>query len=258
MLTAEIALVLGNIYSYIVSPKYQLLLRLQETQQLSERVYNFVFTPDRKIAYEPGHYLEWTLPHKSPDDRGNRRTFSFASSPTEDTIQLGAKFYKPSSTYKNALMHMQVGDTLVAGHVGGDFTLPKDTTKKLVFIAGGIGITPFRSMLKHIVDTGQKRNIVLFYSVSSPAEVSYADVLQQAIPCGVQTFLILAGDTRPAGWTGAMGRIDEAYIKSKVPDFAERAFYISGPNAMVQAYRKMVTRMGVGRKNITTDYFSGY
>lgn len=258
LLTAEIALVLGNIYSYAVSPKYQLILRLQEKQQLSEQVYNFVFTSAGKARYEAGQYLEWTLPHKSPDDRGNRRSFSLASSPTEDTYQLGAKFYQPSSTYKNALLAMKVGDTLVAGHVSGDFTLPKDPAKKLVFIAGGIGITPFRSMIKYLIDSGQKRDIVLFYSVSSPTEVSYADILKAAIPFGIHTVLVLGGKDRPAGWNGAMGRIDEALIKSKVPDFAHRDFYMSGPNAMVQAYRKMVTKMGISRKNITTDYFSGY
>ena len=81
--TPEIALVLGNIFSYIVSPKEKLVLKLKEKLRVAPDIYEFLFTPQHKLAFEPGQYMEWTLAQKQPDSRGSRRYFTLASSPTE-------------------------------------------------------------------------------------------------------------------------------------------------------------------------------
>src|SRR5581483_7352248 len=84
--TPESALLMGNIFSYIVSPKVRRLLQLIEKRQLTPDTYNFAFAADRPFSFRPGQYMEWTLPHPHPDTRGNRRYFTLASSPTEPDI----------------------------------------------------------------------------------------------------------------------------------------------------------------------------
>jgi Na+-transporting NADH:ubiquinone oxidoreductase subunit NqrB len=96
----EVALLLGNVFAYIVSPKFKVKLQLKEIQKISDRVYNYVFLPDRSFDFLPGQYMEWTLANVPYDSRGNRRTFTVASSPTESEIHLGMKYYEPASTFK--------------------------------------------------------------------------------------------------------------------------------------------------------------
>jgi ferredoxin-NADP reductase len=245
----ELALLVGNIFSFIVSPKGRRVLTLKEKQAVSNDIYHFAFTPDRKLSFRPGQYLEWTLGHNKIDGRGNRRYFTIASSPTEDTLQLGIKFYEPSSSFKQKLLSLQPGDTIVAGQLAGEFVLPKNSAQKLAFIAGGIGITPFRSMIKDLVDRDEKRDIVLFYSNRSPAEVAYRDVLDMAAQkLGVRTVYII---------TDSGERLTADNIKKEIPDYRERMFYISGTHAMTNSFKTILHGMGVHRADIKTDFFPG-
>src|SRR6266545_4588090 len=171
--TPELAILIGNMFSYIVGPKTTLILRLKDKVQLAPDIYDFIFAPKRKLAFAPGQYMEWTLGHDDPDSRGNRRYFTLASSPTEDNLRLGIKFYRNSSSFKRALLSMDAHGQIVAAQLAGDFVLPDDPQQKCVFIAGGIGITPFRSMLKYLVDARQPRPIVLFYANRTVDEIVY-------------------------------------------------------------------------------------
>lgn len=155
-MTPEIAIVLGNAFSYIVSPKHKFTMFLKQQLTVAENTIDFLFHPDRQMNFKPGQYMEWTLAHAHPDRRGNRRYFTIASSPTEEDLRLGVKFYPNGSSYKHALSSMVSTDMIVASQLAGDFVLPKNPNEKLVFIAGGIGVTPFRSMIKYLVDTHEK------------------------------------------------------------------------------------------------------
>ena len=161
-LTPEIGLLLGNFYSYIISPKQKLILKLKDRIKVSENTYDFIFESAKKLNFRPGQYLEWTLGHDKTDSRGNRRYFTIASSPTEQDIRMGIRFYPEGSSFKKELISLKRGDIVVASQLAGEFVLPKNKKKKLVFIAGGIGITPFRSMIKYLIDKKEKRDIVLF------------------------------------------------------------------------------------------------
>ena len=88
----ELSLLIGNIFAFIVNPKYRLFLQLKERIQLAPNIYEFVFEKVSRFTFLPGQYLEWTVPDTLPDARGNRRYFTIASSPTEDTIKVGVKF----------------------------------------------------------------------------------------------------------------------------------------------------------------------
>ncbi len=257
----EIALIIGNIFAYSIDPRVRIFPVLSQQLRIAASSVDFVFTPDKKLAYQPGQYMEWTVPHAGADNRGNRRYFTLASSPTEPTLRLGVKFYEPSSSYKKALLAMTEQTPVVAAQVAGDFVLPRNKKQKLVFIAGGIGVTPFRSMVKYLVDKNQQRDIKMLYAAHNPAEVAYREVFEQARrQLDIATTYVLAkSDPRRALLaTERLGSIDAATIKAAVPDYRTRTFYISGSPRMVVAVRRALVGLGVPHRRIKTDYFAGY
>jgi ferredoxin-NADP reductase len=257
--TPELAILIGNLFAFLVSPKVTRILTLRQKIQLAPDIYDFVFAPARKFAFVPGQYMEWTLGHPDPDGRGNRRYFTLASSPTEDTLRLGVKFYPESSSFKQAMLALDAQTPIVAGQLGGDFVLPADPAERCVLIAGGIGITPFRSMLKYLIDTRQPRPIVLFYANRTADEIVYKDVLDQAErELGIRTIYTLS-DTRrlPPSWRGRVGRIGPQLIQHEVPDYLNCTFYISGPPSMVEEFKHILADLRVPRGQIKTDLFAG-
>lgn len=258
--TPELALLIGNIFSYAVSPKAKYRLRLKEIVTLATDTFDYVFTPDRPAHFRPGQYLELTLAHKHPDTRGNRRYLTIASSPTEPEVRFGVKFYPASSSFKKALAALPVGGELMAGQLAGDFTLPDNSQQKLAFIAGGIGVTPFRSMVKYLLDTKDKRTVTLFYSNKTIDEIAYKDIFDQAEKeLGMKTVYTLSeAEQAPPDWTGHTGFLNKEMIIAETPDYLERMFYLSGPHGMVAAFEKTLHDMGVQQKNIHIDFFPGY
>ncbi len=258
--TPELALVIGNIFSYLVSPKQKLMLKLKEKIDTGKDLVDFIFEPKQKLAFVPGQYMEWTLPHAHVDSRGNRRYFTLASSPTENTLRLGVKFYPNSSSYKKAMLAMDAQNTIVGAQLAGDFVLPKNPQQKLAFIAGGIGITPFRSIIKYLIDTQQTRDMILFYANKTADEIVYTDVFEDAQEqIGLRTVYTLTDPAQvPQNWQGEVGRIDEKMIIKYVPDYMERIFYLSGPHAMVTWYEDVLHRMNVPASHIKIDFFPGF
>ena len=257
--TPELAILIGNVLSYIVSPKTTLILRLKKKVQLAPDIYDFTFAPKGKFAFAPGQYMEWTLGLPDPDSRGNRRYFTLASSPTEDLVRLGIKFHQTSSAFKQAMLRMDQNTEILASHLGGDFVLPNDPKQKCVFIAGGIGITPFRSMIKYLTDSHQPRPIVLFYANKSADEFVYVDVLEKARKeLGIKTIYTLTDPRNvPASWSWSVGRITPQVIKTQIPDYYKCVFYISGPKGMVDSFKKSLRQLNISESNIKTDFFSG-
>jgi ferredoxin-NADP reductase len=258
--TPEIALLIGNVYVFFVSPKVRLHLKLTEKFQLASDVYDFRFQHSQKFSFTSGQYLEWTLPHNKPDNRGNRRYLTIASSPTEEDIMVGVKFYENSSSFKKKLLSLPVGEEIFAGQLSGDFVLPKNPSEKLIFMAGGIGITPFRSMLKSLIDINQQREITLIYSNKSENEIVYKDVIKDAEnKIGLKTVFVLTDKKAiRKGWEGWSGRVNKELIKSSVPDYKNSKFYISGPKSFVDGSKLILKNLGVSRKRIITDYFPGF
>ncbi len=259
--TPEIALVIGNVFAYLVSPKKRLILSLKDRLQITPNSSDFIFASNRRLAFAPGQYMEWTLDHHDPDVRGNRRYFTLASSPTEPDLRLGVRFVDPSSSssYKQALLEMQPGDEIMAGQLTGDFTLPRDRTQPLVFIAGGIGVTPYRSMIKYLLDTHQPRPITLFYGALNVNSFAYKDVFEQAErELGIRTIYVAEKrENMPAGWVGLVGLIRPEMIQTYAPDYKQSIFYISGPQVMVNSVNAMLHKMGIPAHQIKRDFFAG-
>ena len=203
--------------------------------------------------------MEFTLAHAHSDSRGNRRYFTLASSPTENLVHLGVRFYDQGSSFKQAMSSMDGEIPIVGAQLAGDFTLPPDPKQKLVFIAGGIGITPFRSMLKYLLDMQDRRDIILFYANKTADEIVYQDILNTAqARLGMKTFYTLTDTTViPRNWPGYVGRISEQMLREAMPDYQERTYYLSGPPNMVNAYEQVLKSMGVKYGQIKKDFFPG-
>jgi ferredoxin-NADP reductase/Na+-transporting NADH:ubiquinone oxidoreductase subunit NqrB len=258
--TPELALVIGNVFSYIISPRVKIFPSLSRKHKLASGMVDFVFNPGTKFSYQPGQYMEWTLPHKHVDSRGNRRYFTLASSPTENNVRLGVKFYSNGSSYKKAMLDMGDGTPIVASQLGGDFTLPGDKKQKLAFIAGGIGVTPYRSMLKYLLDTNDRRSVALLYSAKTAAEIVYSDVFEDArnkLDTNVTYCLTGPNPNLPNSHYKA-GSITPAMIRREVPDYAERLFYVAGPHGMVSDVKHLLQELGVSSTHIKIDFFPGY
>lgn len=258
--TPENALILGNIFSYLVGFKRKLTLYLKEKKQIGLGIYDFVFNLKGSFSFLPGQYLEWTLGHKNPDSRGVRRFFTIASSPTEQNLHIGIRFFDQGSSFKKSLINMRSGESIIASQLDGEFVLPKDPSEKLVFIAGGIGITPFRSMIKYLLDKEEKRDIVLFYLNRSEKEIVYKEIFDEAFrKLKVKTVCVLTDrENVPKGWKGLVGHLDDNVIKQEVSDYKERIFYISGSHSMVEAFKEVLKGLGIPGNRIKTDYFPGY
>jgi ferredoxin-NADP reductase/Na+-translocating ferredoxin:NAD+ oxidoreductase RnfD subunit len=256
----EIALLVGNAFSYLVGPKTNLMLRLKKKVRLSNDTYEFVFDKDPRFSFRPGQYMEWTLPHAHEDSRGDRRFFTLSSSPAEREVKMGIKFYPKSSTFKQRLLGLEPGDRIAAGHLAGDFVLPRDKREKVAFVAGGIGITPFTSMIRHMLDTGDRRDAVVVFANWRVEDIAYGQLLWEAFDrLGIRTiFALSATDSVPADWQGRVGFIDSRLIWEEVPDYLDRTFYVSGPQVMVAAAKKAIVALGVKSNRIRTDYFPGF
>jgi ferredoxin-NADP reductase len=256
----ETALIIGNVFSYLFSLKERAVLVLEEKREIAKWAWEFVFKAGSKLNFIPGQFLEWTLPNVPLDSRGNRRYFTIASSPTEDKILLGVRFYPNPSKFKAKLLSLEKGSKLTAGQLSGDFILPKNPNQKLVLIAGGIGVTPYRSFLKYLIDKNEKRSIILFCINKTVEEIPYRDFLSEAgEKLNIKIVHILSEEQElPPEISGETGHISSGIIKKYVNDIEQRVFYISGSNAVVNACKELLDQIGVRGKSVMTDYFPGF
>jgi ferredoxin-NADP reductase len=234
------------------------MLTLLRVEKMASGCYDFVFKSNHRLAFKAGQYLDWTMEVKNPDNRGNRRPFTVASAPSGNEVRLGVKFYKAPSAFKRSMLAMRPGDVMFGSQVAGSFTLPKDKSKKLAFIAGGIGVTPFRSMVEDMVDRREAPPVVMFYGNNSIGDIAYAELFDRAErELGIKTVYAVVEDAR-LDTNMHHGFIDAALIRREMPDFQERTFYISGPRAMVLGFQGVLKQLGISRSRIKVDFFPGF
>ncbi len=257
-ITPEFALVFGNLFAFCVSSRDVVRLKFVSMTCETEHICDFAFTPDRKLNFQPGQYLEWTLPLKKTDRRGNRRYFTIASAPSDPEVHLGVRIDRAhTSAFKKQLLEMKPGDELVVSHLAGAFILPKNISQKMVWIAGGIGVTPFRSMIRELANTKQKINAHFFYCANTESDFAYKNEFGQwCDQVGVCARYVVAHPS-PA-WTGMSGYLTREFIEKEVPDYRLRTFYFSGPPMMVENYVKLARSMGIPKRQIKMDYFPGF
>ncbi len=258
-MTPELALVLGNAFSYVFRVKRKLFLKLQSKRLIATDTWEFTFSKPAGFNFEAGQYVEWMLPHGQTDMRGTRRYFTIASSPTESVVRLALKVMpagQKGSTYKSRLLDMDHGEVVIVSQLAGDFVLPKHTDTSLGFIAGGIGITPFSSHLSWMQASGKQYDTHLYYCANTVGELAYHDEFtSMGTTMPLLTIpVIFKEEVNPPN---ERGFVTSEMLARRTPDFAERTWYISGPPGMVNAYETLLQESGVPRKQIKTDFFPG-
>jgi glycine betaine catabolism B len=244
-ISPEQAILIGNAFTYLFEPNKRMELHLKKTVKEAAGLQSFVFSGKKNFRYDAGQYMEWTIEGSKSDTRGNRRYLTIASSPTEKELMITVKMPEKPSSFKRKLSELKKDDPLLAGQLSGEFTLPKSERQKIAFLAGGIGVTPFRSMAKYMLDFNQERDVHLLYSANSEKEFAYKELFADAKKAGlVSTYLT--------------DHITSEVINEYIPDYIERIFYISGPYAFVKAQEKNLDNLGIPKSNIKIDYFPGY
>jgi ferredoxin-NADP reductase len=246
----EVALLVGNLVAFAFARRRGLTFELEGTRQVTPETHELTFRSRRPVPFMPGQYVELTVPHAGMDSRGARRTFSISSAPDDEgRFSFALRVPERSSSFKRALLALEPGQRVQGTGVGGDFVLPSDPSVPVLLVAGGIGITPFLSQLRH----DAARDAVLVYGASSPDEVPFAEEL-----AGVRVVLVCPAQpsSLPEEWTFVEAPYLSAdLIAAAVPDLGERRAYVSGPPAMVNAVRADLKKRC---RSLKTDYFSGY
>lgn len=220
----------------------------------SPSVKTFYFQGERQLDYTPGQFVELSLPHDKPDSRGDKRWFTLSSSPTQELLSLTTRFASTKgSSYKKALLALKPGDSLTVSEPMGDFVLPKLLQTPLVFVAVGIGVTPFHSMLQWLADTHETRPIKMLLGVSKESDILFQDVYDEA-----SQHVTIVVSQPSATWGGVRGRITAELVIGLEKPTDDTLIYISGPEAMVEQLTKELHAQGVKKRQIVGDYFPGY
>ena len=228
--------------------------RLEKIDKITDGVVSFSFSTSKILQYTAGQFIEMYLPDNTPDSRGPKRWFTLSSSPTEDLLTITTKFAdKNSSDFKHHLHTLAIGDEIEISEAMGDFVLPKDATLPLIFIAGGIGVTPYRSIIKWLNDTKELRDIKVLLAANTEQDIVFADTFAEY---GDKPIEIVSSPS--PGWNGEVGRLTAERIIELVGPITNQRIYISGPEQMVEALQKGLLEHGLHESQLVGDFFPGY
>lgn len=215
----------------------------ERREEMGPGIWHYYFMPERAVDYVPGQYVDLLLPDLAKDPRGLTRTFSLTSLPQDSNISFVTKHFGMQSPYKQRLQTLQAGESVRINDAMGDLVLPKSQSIPLVFVAGGIGIASYASMLKQLLDKKEERAIFLFYALRSNRERIFRD-LTDSYPLAFSDLAI------------APNSFNAAQIKSSVPP--EALIYLSGSQAFVEQLRTDLEALYTPRSQIVFDYYDGY
>ncbi|MBI2610208.1 FAD-dependent oxidoreductase [Candidatus Giovannonibacteria bacterium] len=235
---------------------------LKERHEVAEGTVAFIWdtsvTPD--FNFRAGQFVTLTLENPLyTDEKGNSRDFSIASSPNDRGIIMIAS-RMTGSAFKRSLLELPFGAEIMADGPFGMFSLHEKTDKKAVFIAGGIGITLSRSIIKYATEEKLPHKITLLYSNRNPRGAAFLRDLnnwEHKNP----NLKVIATMTQVApedNWRGETGYIDENFIKNKIEDLSSSIFYIVGPPGMVKGVTESLEKVGISRDEMRFEEFTGY
>lgn len=224
--------------------KVKLIKKIKE----SEDSFSFIFSPEKEVIWETGQFIFYRIPHQNPDERGIERHFTISSAPYEKNIMLTTKFdFGKGSSFKKALYNLKPGTNIEAFDIRGNFTI-KNPDKKCVFIAGGIGVTPYRAILLNLANKGFGPGITLLYG-NKNRDIIFKGVLDR---------LENDNDWFDVNYIIEPQFIDNEVIKRNVSDIYNRTYYVSGPPQMVKIVKDILLNINIAENDILTDYFTGY
>lgn len=207
---------------------------------------------DQRFEYKPAQFLYLSL--NVGDVGSDSRPLSIASSPTENFIMVSTKI--SNSDFKQKFARIKAGDVVTIQGPIGTFILKEDA-KEAVMLGGGIGITPFRDMIKYAGDKKLPMKLTLLYSNKTPNDIVYRDewaVFERENP----NLKVVNTITDDAAWHGRKGRINESMIREFCDDIDNAVFYICGPPGMVNGVLEILKAMNVPQQNVKIERFVGY
>ena len=211
-----------------------------------------------EVDFRPGQYF-WVelLDPPYDDEKGPRRHISVVTSPTERGV-LGLCTRLRDSAFKRSLVELPVGTEVEVEQPKGDFALPDDTATPYAFVAGGIGITVFRSMLRYIDDTREPYRVTLVYSNRDRESTAFLDELREMESANPNLRLVLTMTDDPE-WAGEKRRIDAEMLRDILGgDLDSSTYLIAGPPPMVDSVTEGLAGAGVPEEQIRPERFSGY
>lgn len=228
-------------------------------EKLAAEVTVFHIEKPEGFRFLAGQYCLVSVPDIGfQDDRGLRRPFSISSSPLEKELLFVTKL--GGSALKRTMAEMPPGTTIALGQPYGSLTLPENTATPLAFLAGGVGIAPFRSLCRYATDAASGHAITLFYSSRTPEEAPFLDELtamqeQNNRLRVVATMTRVTGD--PARWSGLTERLGAEMIKGQNSAWESAEYYIAGPPVMVDAMKQTLEEMHIPQGRIKIELFTG-
>ena len=233
--------------------------RIKEKTEVAKGTLKVVFDLlGEEVDFVPGQYFWVELPDRGHnDERGLRRHISVVTSPNERGV-LGLTTRLRDSAFKRTLVELEVGDEVDVEEPKGDFRLPDDTSKEYVFIAGGIGITVFRSMLRYIAEEKLPYRVTLVYSNRDRESTAFLDEMQ-ALEGEIDGFRLILTMTDDPAWEGDTRRIDAEFLQEQLAgDLNVYTYLVAGPPDMVTSVADSIEAAGVPEEQVMRSRFAGY
>lgn len=235
-------------------------VKLKNRFPVADRTMAFELEKPPGFTFKPGQWVDITLPGLASDaPGGNVRGFSFASAPEDDLLMVATRMR--DSAFKRAFGELPLESEVRITMTGGSFTLHNNADRTAIFLAGGIGVTPMRSILRHAAQKKLPHRIIFFFSNSTPESAPFLEeltALQKENPNYTLVPTITRVDSGGSSWTGETGRINKAMLEKYTKDARSPIYYVVGPPAMVSGTQKMLEDAGCDSDDIRTEGFGGY
>lgn len=227
-------------------------------EKIAKNTYSFYFSRAQvDFDFLPGQYIDMVLLNKDLDNRGSERSFTISSSPLDKNyLVITTKIIK--SSFKKTLINLKSYQLVEFNGPWGGFVFKEEETFPRVFLAGGIGITPFHSMITYANTKNLSIPIILFASFSTQEDIVFYKELSDISKENPNIRVIYTITHPDSQWKGEKGRISEELIKKYVKDIYKPQYYIVGPPNMVAALGEIVLKMGVRNERIFIENFTGY
>lgn len=233
---------------------------LQSRETLAEGTQAFHFTRPEGFTFKPGQAIDLILPAlEGPNPDAAKHAFSIVNAPGEPGLTIATRMR--ASAFKRALDALEPGDKAKVDGPFGSLTLHKDATRDALFIAGGIGITPFMSIVRHAASGGDGRRRVLVYSNHRPEDAAFLaelDALSKAGACFRVVPTMTAMHRSGSPWAGESRRLDAAMVKAAVAGLSRPIAYLAGPPDMVAAAKETLVEAGIDEDDLRAEDFFGY
>ena len=235
------------------------LLRLQDRWEVAERTMAFRFEKPEGFVFKAGQAIDVTLINPSETDaEGYRRAFSIASAPDERMLLIATRMR--DTAFKRVLATMPIGTQVEVEGPFGDLILHNDQDRAAVFLAGGIGITPFRSILLQAKRERLQHSLFCLYANRRPEDAPFLKELKALQEPHSRTIVSTMTQVRPLDptWDGEIGRIDQSMLARHLKFAVSPIYYLAGPPGMVKGLHQMLKSGGVRDDDIRIEEFSGY